>query len=273
MGVIGRALSAICNITRAPRPTRGRSLERTQTRAPPPPPGDSDGDSSSYGSDVCESAPESRGIRTTDSASQRSEVPIPPLFHEDIFMAGFQMGAAFQAQQAQFMGQAGGFNYGAPPPAPNQQQGEPDPELPGAGQPLSQQPTEAGSEVIEDDSDAETLRLNEGEDRSEYPDNTDNDPYEDAEHPEGSEPDTVFPEGSQADVRTDPDITYIDVDEQPNEAQEPVGLEQPSQSEETPKAATEAAVEAPPESTAIKEKRSDPSKPPVLLDQLQIGQD
>ena len=108
--------------------------------------------------------------------------------------------------------------------------------------------TEAGSEVIEDDSDAETLRLNEGEDRSEYPDNTDNDPYEDAEHPEGSEPDAENPEGSQADVGTDPDITYIDIDESPDEAQEPVVPEQPSQSEETPKAATEAAVEAPPES-------------------------
>ena len=137
-------------------------------------------------------------------------------------------------------------------------------DLPGAGEPLSEQPTEAGSEVIEDDSDAETLRLNEGEDRSEYPDNTDNDPYEDAEHPEGSEPDTENPEGSQADVRADPDITHIDIDESPDEAQEPVVPEQPSQSEETPNAATEAAVEPPPESIEIKEKKSHPSKPPVF---------
>ena len=168
-------------------------------------------------------------------ASQRPEVPVPPLFHEDIFMAGFQMGAAVQAQQAQFMAQAGGFNMGTPPPAPNQPQGEPDPELPGAGEPSSEQPTEAGSEVIEDDSYAETLRLNEGEDRSEYPDNTENDPYEDAEHPEGSEPEAENPEGSQADVRTDPDITRIDIDESPDEAQDHAVPEQSSQSDKTPR--------------------------------------
>ena len=79
------------------------------------------------------------------------------------------MGAAVQAQQAQFMAQAGGFNLGTSPPATNQPQGEPDPELPGAGEPSSEQPTEAGTEVIEDDSDAETLRLNEGEDRASVP--------------------------------------------------------------------------------------------------------
>ena len=125
------------------------------------------------------------------------------------------MGAAVQARQAQFLAQAGEFNSGAPPPAQNQPQGEPDPEQPGAGEPPSEQATEAGSEVIEDDSDAETLRFNEGEDRSEYPDNTDNGPYEDAENPEGS----------QADAGTDPDITQIDIDESPGEAQESVPVE------------------------------------------------
>ena len=263
MGMIGRALSAISNIERAPRPTRGRSAERTQTRAPPPPSGDSDGDSSSYGSDVrTHQNPVAQEPRIP--ARQRPEVPVPPLFHEDIFMAGFQMGAAVQAQQSQFMAQSGGFNFGTPPPAPNQPQGEPDPELPGAGEPSSEQPTEAGSEVIEDDSDAETLRLNEGEDRSEYPDNTENDSYEDAEHPEGSEPEAENPEGSQADVRTDPDIMRIDIDESPDEAQEHAVPEQSSQSDKTPRAATEAAVEPPPESIVIKEKKSDPSKPPAF---------
>ena len=95
-------------------------------------------------------------------ASQRPEVPIPPSFQEDLFVAAFQMGAAVQAQQAQFLAQAGGFNFGAPPPAPNQPQGEPDPELPGAGEPPSEQDTITGAETIDDDSDAETLRFNEG---------------------------------------------------------------------------------------------------------------
>ena len=253
MGMIGRALSAISNIGRAPRPTRGRSAERTQTGAPPPPQGDSDGDSSSYGSDVrTHQNPVAQEPRIP--ASQRPDVPIPPSFHEDLLIAAFQMGAVVQAQQSQFLAQAGGFNFGAPPPAPNQPQGEPDPEQPGAGEPPSEQATEAGSEVIGDDSDAETLRFNEGEDRSEYPDNTDNDPYEDAENPEGS----------QADAGTDPNITQIDIDESPDEAQESVVPEQPSQSDETPKAATEAAAEAPPESIVIKENKSEPSKPPAF---------
>ena len=65
-------------------------------------------------------------------------------------------------------------------------------------------------------------------------------------------------------MRTDPDITHIDIDESPDEAQEPDVPEQPSQNEETPKAATEAAVEPPPESIEIKEKKSHPSKPLVF---------
>ena len=163
-------------------------------------------------------------------ASQRPEVPLPPAFNEDeIFLAGFQMGAAVQAQQdqvqaqhAQLIAQLGGLNFGPPPPAPNRPPEEPDPELPGAGEPPSEQPTEEGStEVIDDDSDAETLGFNEVEDRSEHPDNTDNDPYEEADHPEGSEPDTEYPAGSQSDVRADPDITHIDIDESPEEAKGP----------------------------------------------------
>ena len=263
MGMIGRAISAISSIGRTPRPTRGRSTERIQAGAPSPPSGDSDGDSSSYGSDVrVHQNPVAHEPRIP--ASQRPEVPMPPLFNEEIFMAGFQMGAAVQAQQAQFMAQAGGFDYGTPPPAPNQPQGEPDPELPGAGEPSSEQPTEAGTEVIEDDSDAETLRFNEGEDRSDNPDNTENDPYEDADHPEASEPDVENPEGSQADVGTHPDITHIDIDESHDEEQEPVAPEQSSQGDKTPRAATEAAAEAPSESIMTKEKKSQPSKPPAF---------
>ena len=189
-----------------PRPTRGRSADRTQGGAPPPPQGDSDGDSSSYGSDVrTHQNPVAQEPRIP--VSQRPEGPIPPSFHEDLFMAAFQMGAAVQAQQAQFLAQAGGFNMGTPPPAPNQPQGEPDPEQPGAGEPPSEQDTTTGAETIDDDSDAETLRVNEGEDRSDYPENTDSDPYEDAENPTGS----------QAEAEQAPDIQQIEIDDSHDE--------------------------------------------------------
>ena len=196
-------------------------------------------------------------------ASQRPEVPIPPAFREDdIFLAGFQMGAVVQAQQAQFIAQLGGFNFGPPPPAPNRPPEEPDPELPGAGEPPSEQPTEAGStEVIDDDSDAETLQFHEAEDRSDHPENTENDPYEDAEQQEGLEPETDDPEGSQAEARADPDVTHIDIDESPDEAQEPDGPEQPSQSEETPETVASAAVGPPSESVGVTEKKPHPSRP------------
>ena len=62
--------------------------------------------------------------------------------------------------------------------------------------------------MIDDDSDAETLGFNEVEDRSDHPENTENDPYEDAEQQEDLEPETDDPDGSQAEVRADPDITY-----------------------------------------------------------------
>ena len=98
-GMIGRAISAISSIGRGPRPTRGRSEERTSAGAPQPPSGDSDGDSSSYGSDVrAHQNPVTQGARIP--ASQRPEVPIPPTFSEsDVFNRGFQMGVALQAQQ------------------------------------------------------------------------------------------------------------------------------------------------------------------------------
>ena len=93
MGMIGRALSAISNIGRAPRPTRGRSAERTQTGAPPPPQGDSDGDSSSYGSDVrTHQNPVAQEPRIP--ASQRPEVPIPPSFHEDFIYSSIPNGCS-----------------------------------------------------------------------------------------------------------------------------------------------------------------------------------
>ena len=200
---------------------------------------------------------------------------MPPVFREEeAFLAGFQMGAAVQAQQAavqaqqaQFIAQLGGLNFGPPPPARNQPREEPDPELPGAGEPPSEPPTEAGStEIIDDDSDAETLRFNEGEDRSDPPENTENDPYEDAEQLDGLEAEEENPEGSQADVRADPDIAHVDVDESPRDAKEPSVPEQSSQSDQVPKAASEAATEAPSGSIGslgitTREKKSEPSKP------------
>ena len=66
--------------------------------------------------------------------------------------------------------------------ARNQPPQEPEPELPGAGEPPSEPTTEAGSvEEINDDSDAETLGFNETDDRSDHPNQTDNDPYEEAQ--------------------------------------------------------------------------------------------
>ena len=167
-GMISRAISAISNMGRGPRPTRGRSSERTSAGAPQPPSGDSDGDSSSYGSEVrVHQNPVGQEPRIP--ASQRPEVPMPPAFREDeVFLVGFQMGAAIQAQQEEnerLRAQLGGL-IGYPPPARNQPPEEPDPELPGAGEPPSEPPTEAGStEVVDDDSDAETLGFHETEDR------------------------------------------------------------------------------------------------------------
>ena len=97
--MISRAISALSNMGRGPRPTRGRSEERTVAGAPQPPSGDSDGDSSSYGSDVrVHQNPVAQEPRIP--ASQRPEVPIPPTFREDeVLLAGIQIGVALQAQQ------------------------------------------------------------------------------------------------------------------------------------------------------------------------------
>ena len=73
-------------------------------------------------------------------ASQRPEVPIPPAFREDeAFMAGIQVGLALHAQQeenVQLRAQLAAIDR---PPQ------EPEPELPGAGEPSSEPTTEAGS--------------------------------------------------------------------------------------------------------------------------------
>ena len=139
---------------------------------------------------------------------------------------------------------------------------EPDPELPGAGEPPSEPPTEAGSaEVIDDDSDAETLGFNEMDDGAVHPDQTDNDPYEEAEQSDEEELGTEDPEGSQAEARAEPDVTHVDIDESSEEAKEADTPEQPSQGEETPRTAIDATVASPTESGEAKERVSVPSKP------------
>ena len=87
---------------------------------------------------------------------------------------------------------------------------------------------------------------------------TDNDPYEQQEEVESE---TEDPANSQADVRADPDVTQIDIDDSSEEVKESETPEQPSQGEETPKLAAEAATESPPEAVEAKEKVPVPSKP------------
>ena len=258
-GMISRAISAISNMGRGPRPTRGRSEERTVAGAPQPPSGDSDGDSSSYGSDVrVHQNPVAQEPRIP--ASQRPEVPIPPMFREDeVLLAGIQIGVALQAQQEEnhMLREHLGGMVGLPPPRRDQPPDEPDPELPGASEPPSEQPTDATSTELVDDDSEETLDFNEAEERSDNPEITDNDPYE---QQEDEESETEEPADSQADVRADPDVTQIDIDDSSEEVKESETPEQPSQGEETPKLAAEA-TESPPESVEAKEKAPVPSKP------------
>ena len=251
-GMISRAISALSNMGRGPRPARGRSEERTVAGAPQPPSGDSDGDSSSYGSEVrVHQNPVAQEPRIP--ASQRPEVPMPPTFREgDAFTAGLQMGMALQAQQDENDRLRARLAARDRPPQ------EPEPELPGAGEPLSEQPTDATStELVEDDSE-ETLDFHETEERSDNPETTDNDPYEQQEEVESE---TEDPANSQADVRADPDVTQIDIDDSSEEVKESETPEQPSQGEETPRLAAEAATESPPEAVEDKEKVPVPSKP------------
>ena len=261
----------------ARRPTRGRSSERIQAGAPPPP-GDSEGDSSSDGSEVRanqDPVVQETGIpletqRRRPPASQRPEVPPPPVFNEgmspaaaeEMFLLALQMGAAMQQQQTQFLGQGGGLNIRPAAPAPNQPQGEPDPELPGAGEPQSEQETAIGTTTIGGESDAETLDFHREEEGSEYPDHTDNDPYEDAENPSSS----------QAEAEPAPDIEQIDIDDSSEEA--PEYREQPgefddisrmSQKKKSPRTATEAATGEQQESISIEEEESKPATPPAPM--------
>ena len=180
------------------------------------------------------------------------------------------MGMAVHAQQAehdQLIAQLGGLDYGPPPTARNQPPEEPDPELPGAGEPPSEQPTEAGSiEEINDDSEGETLDVDEPEDRSDHPVSTDNDPYQEAELPDGDEALAENPEGSQADASADPDIAHVDIDESPRNGEESSVPERPSQEDQPPMAASDAATDVPSETigslpTTVEEKKSDPKKP------------
>ena len=186
MGTIGRVLSAITSIGRpqqTPRPMRGRSAERGQRRETPNPPADSEGDSSSYGSEIrAEQNPVAQEPRDPERTQEsriparlRPEVPLPPSLYEDLLMTGIQMGVAMQAQQTQFLEQAHAPNIGGLFPAPPQPQGEPEPEQSGAGESPSERATATNGE----ESDAETLQLNDEGEGSDYPNHTDTDPYDD----------------------------------------------------------------------------------------------
>ena len=249
--MISRAISAISNIGRGSRPGRGRSTERTSAGAPQPPSGDSDGDSSSYGSDVrVNQNPVAQEPRIP--AQHRPEIPIPPAFREDeAFLAGIQIGVALQAQQEENLILRENLSgiVGFPPPRRNQPPEEPDPELPGAGEPPSEQPTdEASTEVIEDDSE-ETLDFHDAEEGSDNPENTENDPYEQQEEMESE---TEDPADSQAEVRADPDVTHIDIDDSSEESKESDAPKQSSPGEETPRTAADAATESPAETVEAK---------------------
>ena len=267
-GMISRAISAISSIGRGPRPTRGRSEERTVQGSPQPPSGDSDGDSSNNGSDVIiNQNPVAQEPRIP--ARQRPEVPTPPMFREDeVLLAGIQLGIALQAHpdENQILREQLGGMIGIPPPRRNQPPDEPDPELPGASDTPSEwtedRPTDATStELIEDDSE-ETLDFHEAEEGSDNPQTTDNDPYEDAaQSDEEEELGDENPEGSQAEVRAEPDLIHVDVDESPEEAKESETPEQPSQGKETPRSATDPTVVSPPQPDEVKEKAPLPSKP------------
>ena len=196
-------------------------------------------------------------------AIQRSDVPRPPLFYEDLLVAGLQLGATIQAQQSQFLAQGGGL-IGLAPPAPNQPQGEPDPELPGAGEPPSEQETTEPTAV---ESDTETLQFNEERDGHDYPETTDTDPYEEAENPESS----------QAEAEPAPDIDHIDIADSSYEEEEAeVITDQSPQKDETPKA-TAAGESQEPIMIEEEEEQNQVSQLPQrarvvhLLDQLETG--
>ena len=121
-GMISRAISALSNMGRGPRPTRGRSQQRTVAGEPRPPSGDGDGDSSSYGSDV-RAHQNPVALEPRIPAHQRPEVPIPPMFREDeVLLAGIQIGAVLQAQQEenQMLREHLSGMVGLPPPQRNQ---------------------------------------------------------------------------------------------------------------------------------------------------------
>ena len=129
-----RALSVITGMGRNPQPPpprRGRSTNRMDK--------EKDlhheeavkihTDTSSYGSDVrAEQSPEVHHqprIALPTSGRGRPDVPPPPLFFEEVFMAGVQAGAAIQsAQHIHLMGDGGNIDRASTPREVNQPQGE-----------------------------------------------------------------------------------------------------------------------------------------------------
>ena len=191
-----------------PPPRRGRSPNRIERERSASRGGSEDhSDTSSYGSEVrAGQSPEiyyEPRVAIPTSGRGRPDVPPPPLFFEEVFMAGVQAGAAIQsAQHIHLTGDGGSIGRASFPREENQPQGAPEPELPGASDPSESEQT---SREIGGESDGETLQLN-PEDGSDYPDHTDTDPYED-------------PTSSQAEVEPSPDVEQIDIDDSPDESQ------------------------------------------------------
>ena len=136
-----RALTAITGLGRSPQPPpprRGRSPNRMEREGSASRGGSEDHtDTSSYGSDVrAEQSPQAyqgRRIALSTSGRGRTDIPTPPLFIDEVFMAGVQAGAAIQsAQNMHWMGDGGNIGRASSQREENQPQGEPEPELPGA---------------------------------------------------------------------------------------------------------------------------------------------
>ena len=214
-----------------PPPRRGRSTDRTTDDR-----SDSRGASSerTNSSDIYYEPDLTRG-----SARGRSDVPPPPLFYEDAFRAGFQVGAAIQAQQAQFLDNEYNTGEFLPPRETTQPQGEPEPETPGGGTDPSD------SDGSDDQGDG-----------SDHPEHTDTDPYED-------------PTSSQAEVEPAPDLECIDVEDSPDESQHTQKEEEtPAQTPrevDAPQPATEAASSASLEPIVVEQAKPKPSVPPTPM--------
>ena len=186
----------------------------------------------------------------TQSSRGRTNIPPPPEFYEEVFIAGVRAGAAVRSSQnIQLLSDGDDTDRVSTPREANQPQGEPEPEMPGRTDPSESEQT---SRTNGGESDVETLQFNQ-EDGSNYPDHTDTDPYED-------------PTDSHADVEQRADIEQIEVEDSLDEStavEGPVVIPEPASTIiETPPAATETASAASQEPIIIEESNPKESTPP-----------